>query len=65
MVTLKPEFLLKNGKKEFVVLSYEEFCSLQEYLADIEDLLDLRKAKKQEADKPSVSLKVAKKELNL
>lgn len=65
MIKLHPEFLVKNGKKEFVVLPYEEFCTLQEYLEDIEDLIDLRTTKKQEANKPTISLKAAKKELGL
>ena len=45
MIKLHPEILKKNGKKEFVVLPYEEFTALQELLDDYEDLLDLRAAK--------------------
>ncbi len=29
MIKLHPEFLTKNGKKEFAVLSYEEFLKIQ------------------------------------
>ncbi|MBI4384901.1 MAG: type II toxin-antitoxin system Phd/YefM family antitoxin [Nitrospinae bacterium] len=54
---LHPEILTKNGKKEFVVLPYEEFVALRELLANAEDILDLRAAKKKEADRPSVGLK--------
>jgi len=53
---LHPEILTKNGKKEFAVLPYEEFVALEEWLADIEDLLDLRAAKDAEQDKPMISL---------
>jgi len=53
---LHPEILTKNGKKEFAVLTYEEFVALQEWLADIEDLLDLRAAKQAEQDAPTISL---------
>ena len=53
---LHPEILTKNGRKEFAVLPYEEFVALQEWLADIEDLLDLRAAKDAEHDAPTVSL---------
>ena len=42
MLTLHPDILVKNGKKQFAVLPYEEFVALQERLADAEDLLDLR-----------------------
>ena len=53
---LHPEILTKNGRKEFAVLPYEEFIALQEWLADVEDLLDLRAAKEAEQDAPTVSL---------
>ena len=53
---LHPKILTKNGRKEFAVLPYEEFIALQEWLADIEDLLDLRAAKDKEYDAPTVSL---------
>lgn len=53
---LHPEILTKNGRKEFAVLPYEEFVALQEWLADIEDLLDLRAAKDAERNASTVSL---------
>jgi PHD/YefM family antitoxin component YafN of YafNO toxin-antitoxin module len=53
---LHPEILTKNGRKEFAVLPYEEYAALQEWLADVEDLLDLRDAKKAEQDAPTASL---------
>jgi PHD/YefM family antitoxin component YafN of YafNO toxin-antitoxin module len=64
-ITLHPEILSKNGKKEFVVLPYEEFLALQELLDDIEDLLELRAAKREDGDEPSTTLADAKKELGL
>lgn len=65
MITLHPEFLKKEGRNEFVVLPYEEFVALQELLEDAEDILDLRTAKQEEKDKPSVSIEDLKKELGL
>jgi PHD/YefM family antitoxin component YafN of YafNO toxin-antitoxin module len=65
MIQLNPEFLKKNGKPEFVVLPYEEFLLLQELLADLEDLQDLRQAKLTEKDEPTVSLAESEKRLNL
>jgi hypothetical protein len=58
---LHPKFLSKYGKREFVVLSYEEFVALQEQLADAEDALDLRSAKTDEADKAGIGLDEVKK----
>ncbi len=65
MLKLHPEILVKNGKKEFVVLPYEEFLAMQERLADAEDLLELRKAKRAEGRKKSIPLAAAKRELDL
>ena len=62
---LHPEFLTKNGKKEFVVLPYEEFEALQEILLEAQDLIDLRAAKAAEGTKKSIPLRKAKKELGL
>ncbi len=42
--------------KEFAVLLYEEFIALQERLAEVEDLLDLRAAKKSGHDASAISL---------
>ena len=56
MITLHPRFLTRNGKREFVVLPYEEFSALQEALADAEDLRELRAAKLSEVDAPTLSL---------
>ncbi len=65
MIELHPKVLKKNGKKEFVVLPYEEYAALEEMLADYEDLLDLRAAKRQESDQPSLSIAEVKRELGL
>ena len=62
---LHPEILKKNGKKEFVVLPYEEFLAIQERLADAEDVLELRKAMRAEGKKKSIPLAQAKRKLGL
>lgn len=63
MIELHPEILKKNGKKEFVVLPYEEFLAIQGVLADAEDLLDLRAAKRKNAKKPGMDIEEVKKKL--
>jgi hypothetical protein len=65
MIQLTPEFLKKNGKPEFVVLPYEEFVLIQEVLADLQDLQDLRQAKLDEQFAPTISLAEVKAGLNL
>jgi len=65
MIQLHPEFLTKDGKKEFAVLPYEEFVALQDVLADAADLIDLREAKADEATAETVSLGEVKKRLGL
>ncbi|QYX33049.1 type II toxin-antitoxin system Phd/YefM family antitoxin [Sphaerospermopsis torques-reginae] len=63
MIELHPEFLTKNGEKQFAVLPYEEFLIIKEFLADLEDLRDLRDAKEEEKNSVSVSLADVKKML--
>ena len=65
MLTLHPEILKKNGKKQFAVLPYEEFLELRQRLADAEDLLELRKAKHAEGRKRSIPLAEVKRKLGL
>ena len=65
MLTLHPEILVRNGKKKFALLPYAEFLAVQERLADAEDLLELRKAKRTEAKKKSIPLAEVKGELGL
>lgn len=65
MIELHPEILSKNGKKEFAVLTYEEYEALQAFLEDVEDLIDLRKAKEEFKNEKNVTLDGLKNELNL
>ena len=63
LVDIHPNFIEKQGKKEYVVISIEEFEKIREVLADYEDLLELRKVRETEKDKKSKSLAEVKKEL--
>ena len=65
MLKLHPEILVKDGQKQFVILPYEEFLAIQERLADADDLLELRKAKRAEGRKRSVPLAEVKRQLGL
>lgn len=65
MIELHPEFLTKNGQKEFAVLPDKEFLIIKELLEELEDLRDLRVAKKEEENSPSVSLTEVKKMVKL
>jgi hypothetical protein len=48
MIELHPEIIEKEGKKQFVILPYEEFVAVEQALAEVEDLAALRAAKKEE-----------------
>ena len=65
MLKLHPEILIKDGQKQFAILPYEEFLAVQERLADADDLLELRKAKRAEGRKRSVPLTEVKRQLGL
>ena len=55
-VRLNPQIIEKGGKKEFVVLPYEEYEAIEELMEDYMDLIDLREAKAEGQDQPSVPL---------
>ena len=65
MIELHPNILEQEGKKQFVVLPYNEFIALQEELQAFYDLKELREAKEKEKDAPTVSFEEAKKMLGL
>ena len=65
LLKLHPEILSKDGKKQFVVLPYEEFVAVKERLADADDLIELRKAKRAEGRKKSIPLAKVKRTLGL
>jgi hypothetical protein len=65
MIEIHPEILEKNGEKQFVILPYEEFVAIQQALADADDLVSLRAAKKKEHNAPGVPLEDVVEELGL
>jgi len=60
MLSIKAQIIEKDGRKEFVVLPYEDFLQIQQELEDYDDLRALRRAKEMEQDAPTVSLEKAK-----
>ena len=65
MISPNIHVLEKNGKKEFIILPYEDYLAIREELACYEDLRLLREAKERENDMPSVSLAEAKRMLDI
>ncbi len=61
MINLHPNILKKNGKEEFVILSFEEFIKVQEELEDFELLKKLREAKEKESMAKMISHEEVKK----
>jgi PHD/YefM family antitoxin component YafN of YafNO toxin-antitoxin module len=55
-MSINPQIIEKEGKKEFVVLPYEEFLRIQEALDDLEDIRILREEKTSAAPDPVRSL---------
>jgi len=56
MITLHAEILKENGKNKFAILPFKEYSKLVEYAENLEDLLDLRKAKKANQNEKTFSL---------
>ena len=65
MISINPQILEKNGKKEFAILPYEDFLKMQEELECYNDLRILREAKQEEQNASPVSLEEAKNILNI
>lgn len=63
MVTLHTQIINKDGKKEFVVLPYNEFLKLQDELEDYDDLRSLREAKEIEKDSETFGIAELKKRI--
>jgi len=63
MVTLHAQIVKKNGKKDYVVLPYEEFLKVQEELEDYDDLRSLSEAKELEKDAPTIGMAELKKKI--
>lgn len=62
---LHPQVIKKEGKKEFIVLPYEEFKALEEAMHDYEDLRDLREAKETSKNHAAVPLEKVISDLDL
>ena len=62
---LHPQIIEKNGSKESVILPYAEYVALREWMEDMEDLLELREAKRAESNAPGRPLEEIAKELGL
>jgi len=63
MATLRAQIIKKNGKKDYVVLPYEEFIRIQEELEDYQDLRCLREAKETEKDALTIGMAELKKKI--
>lgn len=63
MGTVHAQIIKKNGKKEYVVLPYEEFLRIQEELEDYQDLRSLREAKETERDAMTIGMAELKKKI--
>ena len=55
-MSIHPQIIEKDGKKEFVVLPYEKFLLLQEAVENYEDLRTLRDEKQVAGNEPTRSL---------
>ena len=63
MVTLNAQIIRKEGKKEYVVIPYDEFLKIQEELHNYEDLRCLREAKEAEKGAPTISIDEIKRQM--
>ncbi len=64
-MVIHPQVIEKEGKKEFVILPYEEFLQIQEELEDFADLKELRREKELSKDLPNTPLDKVIKDIGL
>jgi hypothetical protein len=62
-MSIHPRIIEKDGRKEFVILPYEEFLRIEEELEDYHDLRMLREEKASAGAEPTRSLDEALKDL--
>lgn len=55
-MSIHPQIIEKEGKKEFVILPYEEFLQIQDALEEFDDLRILREEKSSSASEPTRTL---------
>jgi hypothetical protein len=55
MPKVKPEIWSRGGKKQFVILAYEEYRALCERLEDAEDFRLLEESKRRQANARTIS----------
>ena len=62
-MSIHAQIIEKDGRKEFVILPYEEFLRIEEELEDYHDLRMLREEKASAGAEPTRSLDEALKDL--
>jgi len=65
MLKLKPEFLKKNGKTEFVILTARDFSAIEELIEDALDIRILEKARAADDGRPGISIDEMKRRLGM
>lgn len=63
-MSIHPQIIEKEGRKEFVVLPYEEFLQIQDALEDLEDIQILREERTSAASDATKSLNDVLAEIN-
>ena len=64
-IELHPQFVEKAGKREFVVLPYEEYEALRTELDELQDALALSAAREANRDRPSYLIDEVRESLGL
>lgn len=64
-IDLHPQFVERAGKREFVVLPYEEYLALRSELEDLEDALALNRAREENRGASSYTIDEVRESLDL
>ena len=65
MLKLKPQFVRKNGKTQFVILTARDFSAIEELIEDALDIRILAQARREDDGSPGISLEELKRRLGM
>ena len=65
MIQIQPKFLKKDDKDEFAILSIEDYNLLIKYIEELEDLVELRKAKEESRESETYTISEVRKILGV
>lgn len=62
---IRPRFIVENGARKYAMIPYDKYVRLADFLEDLEDVIDIVRAKKANGDKKAYPISRVRSELGL